>query len=198
MLLFLTDSHSTYIELRQTVKMKSSRFLFVLGLILVELLSSSVLVNGAKPIPAEDDEETLNICKDGLCSCDNIEPFLISCIGNTLDKLYDNVEWIHTIETNNLQNRSLDFRVDKNKITEIPKFPKLKITTLSFKNNKIDEIYPYAFAELEGLVALDLSQNLLTSKSLNDFVFAGIFNNDSYYKPLGLQHLNLSHNQIHR
>src|SRR5271156_5364688 len=133
--------------------MKSSHFLLMLALILVELLSTSVLVNGAKPVSTEDDEETLNICKDGTCSCDSIEPFLISCIGNMLDKLYDNDEWLHTIEKNNLQNRSLDFRVDKNRITGIPKFPKLKITKLSFQNNKIYNIYPYAFAELEGLVS---------------------------------------------
>lgn len=144
-----------------------------------------------------DDGETNNICKDGQCYCDNIEPYLISCVGNSLDASYDIDEWNHTVQFNKISDKNLDVRMDNNRITEIPKFPKMKIVNLSFKNNCIQHIDENAFAELDDLLSLDLSQNRLTSNSLPEPVFQGRIN-ETFYKPIGLQHLNLSYNLIHR
>jgi len=140
-----------------------------------------------------------DICS--LCFCDTgIEPILISCEKSNLTSLFTEEDWTYTLKIKNLDisnsTVTFDVRFDENELETISKFPPLPIVSLSFRGNRLNTIEPYAFEELDSLASLDLSSNQFTAKDLPEPVFEGKLN-VTYYKPLSLQNLNMSNNNIH-
>lgn len=87
--------------------------------------------------------------------------------------------------------------LDRNGITEVPVFPNLDVRVLDLSHNNISVIAKKAFFALSKLEVLDLSYNMLTTKSLVPAVFEGPYSADDY-EPLGqLRVLRLGYNQLH-
>ena len=138
----------------------------------------------------QDDPLQSKICQ--LCRCqDVVEPFLVDCSAKDLKESFLDSDW-----PSNTSVLFMKAVFDSNSLTEIHQFPKLPLSSLSFRKNSIQIIQSAAFKALESLEHLDLSKNNLTHESLYRDVFEGPFS-DEEYEPIPLKTLKLGYNQIH-
>ncbi|XP_026725125.1 protein artichoke-like isoform X2 [Trichoplusia ni] len=80
-------------------------------------------------------------------------------------------------------------------LSQLPSVPGKRVA-ISFKSNEIVDIEDDAFSNIEGLVYLDLSNNYIAGDVLRSEIFQGRYI-DGTYASIGLETLNLGHNDIH-
>lgn len=128
------------------------------------------------------------ICE--ICVCQEGSPFVINCSDKGLRDPFLHSDWPLAIHVSNIQ-----VIFDSNNFEEIPQFPELPITKLSYRANSINFIQKEAFKYLQSLEYLDVSQNSLTHEALASSIFEGKFN-DKDYEPIPLRTLKLGYNKI--
>ncbi|KAJ6647296.1 Leucine-rich repeat neuronal protein 1 [Pseudolycoriella hygida] len=131
------------------------------------------------------------ICK--LCKCQP-DTKTIDCQDLEIDKMFTEKEFVALNSSKVPQDI---FRLNNNRLTEIPSFPVLSIKVLNLHRNHINKIENLAFYNLTLLEELDLSSNSLTTSALIPEVFAGHFSPSTYQPLENLKVLRLSHNDIH-
>ncbi|KAM3964551.1 osteomodulin [Aphomia sociella] len=80
-------------------------------------------------------------------------------------------------------------------VTQLPSVPGNKIA-ITFKSNNIYDIEDDAFRNIQRMVYLDLSKNVITGDVLRSEIFQGPYN-DGIYSSIALETLNLGYNDIH-
>ncbi|XP_049840791.1 leucine-rich repeat-containing protein 15-like [Schistocerca gregaria] len=91
---------------------------------------------------------------------------------------------------------SVDF--SHNDLVRVHKFPMLPaLRVLDLSHNRIEEIDPAAFEQLQNLTELDLSNNELVTAALKPIVFQGLYAMPEYMPLKSLRRLSLANNVLH-
>ncbi|EDS34689.1 leucine-rich transmembrane protein [Culex quinquefasciatus] len=149
--------------------------------------------NATKKQDQDTDQKLPNpLCAS--CTCDAPQKTFKCSSMKLSSKLFNTTGWASLNDSGVAVDVML---LDRNGITEVPVFPNLDVRVLDLSHNNISVIAKKAFFALSKLEVLDLSYNMLTTKSLVPAVFEGPYSADDY-EPLGqLRVLRLGYNQLH-
>lgn len=139
---------------------------------------------------SNDDNQPLKSKMCEICVCQEGSPFIIDCAGKGLKDHFLYSDWPIGIRVS-----SIEVNFDNNNFGDIPQFPELPITKLSYRANEISFISKGAFKYLKELEQLDLSENRLTRESIGVSIFEGPFNEEDD-EPIPIRVLKLGYNMI--
>ncbi|XP_053687687.1 leucine-rich repeat neuronal protein 3-like [Sabethes cyaneus] len=141
--------------------------------------------------PTDDKKLPNELCSP--CNCDAAKK-TFDCSSAKLNKLFNMSEWLTLNESGVATDIML---LSRNGLSSVPAFPQLDVKILDLSHNNISTIAKKAFITLTNLEVLDLSYNMLTSKSLIPEIFEGVYNPDEYLPLEKLRVLRLGNNQLH-
>lgn len=141
--------------------------------------------------PSDDKNLPNGLCSP--CKCDAAKK-VFDCSSAKLYKLFNMSDWLSLNESGVATETML---LDHNGLSSVPEFPQLDVKVLDLSHNNISAIAKKAFFGLSNLEVLDLSYNMLTSKSLIPEIFEGSYNPDEYLPMEKLRVLRLGNNQLH-
>ncbi|XP_058832061.1 leucine-rich repeat-containing protein 70-like [Topomyia yanbarensis] len=147
----------------------------------------------AKDVPQDDSNKKQPNALCNPCNCDAPQK-TFNCSSAKLYKLFNMSDWASLNESGIATEIML---LDHNGLTEVSQFPVFDVKVLDLSHNNISVIVKKAFFNLNNLEVLDLSNNMLTSKSLVPDIFEGSYNPDEYLPMEKLKVLRLGYNQLH-
>ncbi|XP_072932110.1 uncharacterized protein [Epargyreus clarus] len=135
--------------------------------------------------------------KTGPCdvTIDDVNNLTLNCSRRDIDKIPNWPEQVNNISNKDGHVLITFFSNDIRNVTQLQSVPGTRVA-ISFKSNRIVEIEDDAFRNIERLVYLDLSNNLISGEVLRSEIFQGTYS-DGVYKSIALETLNLGHNEIH-